>query len=291
MRFAFLPLIFLHFSCKTISKQSDDFKSNQIDEFEQISCRMKLEKDQILNINVYPAISVIKGGFNTQSPDHTDENFSSSSDENFSVAWDIQPRDQSTQSEQRQIQVTTKDKTARFEINKMNVSLNFANPPQITIQGLTDRCSKILKANSVASKKPSCNAIGTAAQGWYVDGKLIKHSSDCHLKELACGTLRKEGWMIFDRSQLVEIDSKNCAWEREMPACDVKSSVKGWYQYSKLVARDDFCDFKSIQCIEGNRGTTWHTFIRRSPQFFASATCKSDSGKQMQASKPGRIPN
>lgn len=159
--------------------------------------------------------------------------------------------------------------------------------PAVEIGGQQTRCTTLMNVSSIKPTiKPAatCNAIGTPSQGWYANGRLVKHSTSCNMEVLACGTSNEhEGWFVQRKIDRVRVAAEQCAWRREKPVCKNKDGTSAWFLGDRLIARDDECHQKSIECVPSPKYEGWFTYRRSEPQLLVASGCGGSISKQRTA--------
>jgi hypothetical protein len=123
----------------------------------------------------------------------------------------------------------------------------------------------------------TCNAEGTPAQGWYHDGRFVKHSASCTKELLSCGDGKNSGWYLQKKKNQVLAKLEKCSWMKNSPQCVSKSSVAGWHIGNRLVSRDDNCVYKHIECRKhGTKKEGWYVYEHTKPELLLSESCRTN---------------
>lgn len=169
-------------------------------------------------------------------------------------------------------------KTTLINIKDISATFLFGETPSLALGTKSSPCMVLQSQSSNSAKSSaSCNAIGTPSQGWYANGKLLKHSHSCNTEVLACGSAEnKEGWFVQKKMGRVRVAEERCAWRREKPVCKKNmDGTSGWFLSDRLVARDDECSKKSIECTPSTKNEGWFTFRKSDPQLLMASGCNS----------------
>jgi hypothetical protein len=167
--------------------------------------------------------------------------------------------------------------------NRDRVAIKLGDTPRISNyydafdEKSASSCVQLLTSSkSVPAKPASCNAAGTPAEGWYQAGRVIQHTRNCSGDTLTCGMTPTPGWYVQKKTQRVMAKSEKCGWVREMPVCKSGSTATGWHLNDRLIARDDECSYKQMECAEtGTKKEGWYVFERSSPKLLISGACQS----------------
>ena len=151
-------------------------------------------------------------------------------------------------------------------------------PILVSSQG-QGQCTQIFVSSPISEKFPQCNAVGTPSQGWYLGGRVLAHNKTCNAETISCGISTREGWHIQKKFDRVLLAKERCTWSKDRPQCIGKNNIVGWYLDNRLIARDDECVGKSIECSKIKEGEGWFSFKRSSPLFFAEAKCIDSVGR------------
>ena len=176
----------------------------------------------------------------------------------------------------------SRDQMIEFDANNQErIAIKLAGAPRIGhIYGSYDDASAtpcvqlLTNTKATTSNSASCNASGTPASGWYQSGRVLQHSSNCGNETLSCGAAPKSGWYVQKKTQRVLAKSEKCGWMRETPLCKSGALATGWHIGERLIARDDECSYKQMEC--GSTGTKqegWYVFERSSPQLLIASPC------------------
>lgn len=256
----------LFFSCKTTLKDADVRTVDADPQISEILCRIKAPDQMFLQVNVQ--MTSVEG---VTSPTA------------LLGEWRVVTSGGAV-FQTGKIQAATEElsqRTASITAKNLSARLAFNETPVIRIGDQVASCMVLRSQVSNAS----CNAIGTASQGWYANGKLLKHSRSCNSEVLACGNVEsKEGWFVQKKINRVRIAQEHCAWRKEKPMCNRSSDgTSGWYLSDRLVARDDECDKKSIECIPSAKNEGWFTYRKSDPQLLIASGCNGLSPNQKTA--------
>ena len=248
-------------SCKSAPKESASEVMAAEPQTSEIICRMKGDDQRILQVNA--TMTTIEG---VVSP--TD----------LRGEWRVvTPGGAVYQTGKLQADTSElKQRTSHIFAKGLSATLVFNETPSLATGTQVSPCMILLSQNSSSAKSnASCNAIGTASQGWYANGKLLKHSHSCNTEVLACGTAQdKEGWFVQKKIERVRIAEERCAWRREKPVCkQITEGTSGWFLSDRLVARDDECARKSIECTPSAKNEGWFTFRKSDPQLLVASGC------------------
>lgn len=167
------------------------------------------------------------------------------------------------------------ERSTLIKTNSLDATFLFSEVPALVVSGQTTPCT-VLLSQSLASIRSgaTCNAIGTPSQGWYVNGRLVKHSRSCSTEVLACGTDQmQEGWFVQKKVERVRVTAERCSWRKEKPICKTNNGTSAWYLGDRLVARDDECRQKDIECVPTVKTEGWFTFKRSDPQLLVASEC------------------
>ena len=137
-------------------------------------------------------------------------------------------------------------------------------------------CVQLFSRSKATPVKPaSCNATGTPAEGWYQGGRIIQHSHSCTGDTLTCGMTPTAGWYVQKKTHRVLAKGEKCGWVRETPVCKSGSMATGWHLNDRLIARDDECSYKHMECAStGSKQEGWYVFEQSSPKLLISGACQ-----------------
>ena len=140
----------------------------------------------------------------------------------------------------------------------------------------SSKCVQLLTNSKTTPVKPaSCNASGTPAEGWYLGGRVIQHTHSCSAETLTCGLTPTQGWYVQKKTQRVLAKAERCAWLRDTPICKSGITATGWHLNDRLIARDDECSSKQIECARtGSKKEGWYVFERSVPKLLISGACQ-----------------
>jgi hypothetical protein len=173
-----------------------------------------------------------------------------------------------------------------FEVSKNErLGISLVGKPRVgRISGSFDEssampCVQLIKNTkvAVAVKPASCKASGTPAQGWYQAGRIIQHSHSCSHEVLSCGAAPIPGWYVQQKIQRSLVKGENCGWMKKTPVCRSSESVTGWFFDDRLVAKDEKCFNKEIECRSAETNQEgWYVYERSSPQLLVTESCNSN---------------
>ena len=140
----------------------------------------------------------------------------------------------------------------------------------------SSKCVQLHTNSTAVPVKPaSCNASGTPAEGWYHGGRVIQHTRNCSVDTLTCGLTPTPGWYVQKKTRRVLAKSERCAWLRDTPICKSGTNATGWHLNDRLIARDDECSSKQIECAgTGSKKEGWYVFERSVPKLLISGACQ-----------------
>ena len=174
------------------------------------------------------------------------------------------------------------EKVITFEPNNQDkIAIRLEGQPRIASvfgsfnESQASPCVQLLtNSKSPTARPPTCNALGTPAQGWYQSGKLIQLSANCAHEALFCGAMPAPGWYIQKKTQRILAKPELCGWVRETPICKTGPGATGWHLGDRLIARDDECAYKHMECARsGTRLEGWYIYERSSPKLLAAGSC------------------
>jgi hypothetical protein len=140
-------------------------------------------------------------------------------------------------------------------------------------------CIQLITNSKTTTAKPaSCNAAGTPAQGWYQSGKILQLSSSCNNEHLYCGIAPNPGWYVQKKHQRILAKGERCGFQRERPICKSENSITGWHLGDRLLARDDECSYKQMECSEvGSKKEGWYVYERSMPSLLIASECQNSN--------------
>ncbi|MCX6126728.1 MAG: hypothetical protein NTV34_18515 [Proteobacteria bacterium] len=166
-----------------------------------------------------------------------------------------------------------------FRLGKRDLRIKQDSIPILVSSQGQGQCTQIFVSSPLSEKFPQCNAVGTPSQGWYLGGRVLSHNKTCNAETISCGISTREGWHIQKKFNRVLLAKERCLWSKARPQCVGKNNIVGWYLDNRLIARDDECIGKSIECTKIKEGEGWFSFKRSSPLFFAEAKCFDSVGR------------
>lgn len=265
MRLLFsITLVLAAFSCKTVPTVPSDLNSKTNEAMiSELICRTTIQDHKIIQLH-----ATLTEAKNTTAPSQ------------MIISWKVMSISGGTFQSGQYIpnEEERGERQASFSIENHKVQLNFTSAPSIESSGTSTPCTVLwtqVQTSSGLKTLAACNAVGTPAQGWYVNGQLLKHSRSCNTEVLACGNApNQEGWFVQKKVDRVRIADERCAWRKDKPVCKTKDGFSAWYLDERLVARDDECHQKSIECgSTPSKGEGWIAFKRSEPQLFTIGSC------------------
>jgi hypothetical protein len=263
IRFSFFLLgILSQTSCKTINKPDVAADSESILSQSELHCRIQLPGENNRS-------AVVAAKFPSNSP---------------RLAMVFVKRGESDGAQVIASSVSS-DGVIAFEPNPQDkIAIKLDGLPRIgSVFGSFDErqatpCVQLLTNSRTSSAKPpSCNALGTPAQGWYQSGKMIQLSATCEREALFCGAAPTPGWYIQKKTQRILAKSERCGWLRETPVCKTGVTATGWHVGERLIARDDECSYKHMECVGiGTKAEGWYVYERSSPKLLVAGSCHSN---------------
>jgi hypothetical protein len=260
-----VPFIFvlgMFNGCKTTSKSAMNDEQLFSKEVESISCTFQHSADQNVEISIYPSMQ-------------------------WQTNWTINNKNQQASDfgslllSKNPISYGKTD----FTIKDNRYTLSVANSLIIlTSETRTSICTQIFASSTIKEKPPTCNSIGTSAQGWYRNGKLLTYSKTCQNESLSCAASNNEGWYTQAKVSQVEISKESCSWRKTRPSCQSANGITGWYLESRLISRDDSCSTKSIECSQTKGSEGWVTFSKKPPSLFVISPCTQATKKNLKVS-------
>lgn len=275
MRLLFsITLVLAAFSCKTTQTVSEVNSESNISRVSELICRSPIQDQKTFHVSA--------------SLTETDN---ASAASHMLLHWKI-TNSAGGVYESGQYTATSEELTthqADIHAEKIQARFNFTARPTLEIGETIAPCTILwtqIQSPTGLKSIATCNAIGTPAQGWYVNGQLLKHSRSCNSETLACGSdPTGEGWFVQKKVDRVRLVDERCSWRKEKPVCKTKEGFSAWYLDDRLIARDDECHQKSIECNSTpSRGEGWIAFRRSEPQLLSAGAC-SPTGKGPKTAK------
>jgi hypothetical protein len=177
------------------------------------------------------------------------------------------------------------DGTIVFEPNNQDkIAIKIDGSPRIASvfgsfnENQATPCVQLLtNSRAPSAKPPTCNALGTPAQGWYQSGKIIQPSARCDREVLFCGATPTPGWYIQKKTGRILAKAERCGWIRDTPVCKTGTTATGWHVSDRLIARDDECSYKHMECVGiGTKAEGWYVYERSSPKLLVAGACHSN---------------